>query len=87
MNNNEAKDNNPKVKVNFKMKDVHVGEMIRSELRKQGHTVNWLAEKVYCEKSNIYKLFHRKSIDLEQLMQISVILKHNFLRDCYEEKS
>lgn len=87
MNNNEAKDNNPKMKVNFKMKDVHVGEMIRSELHKQGHTVNWLAEKVYCEKSNIYKLFHRKSIDLEQLMQISEILKHNFLRDCYEEKS
>lgn len=72
---------------NFKMKDVHVGEMIRFEMRKQGRTVNWLAENICCEKSNIYKLFNRKSIDLDQLMKISEILKHNFLRDCYEEKS
>lgn len=68
------------------MKDVHVGEMIRQELRKQGRTVVWLASQVCCEKSNIYKLFGRKSIDLEQLMLISEILKHNFLRDCFEEK-
>lgn len=71
----------------FKMKNVHIGEMIRQELRKQGHTVNWLAEAICCEKSNIYKLFRRKSVDLDQLMTISEVLNHNFLRDCYEEKS
>ena len=72
--------------MNFIMKDVHVGEMIKLELRKQGRTVNWLASQIYCEKSNIYKLFRRKSIDLEQLMKVSEVLGHNFLRDCYEEK-
>jgi len=71
--------------MNFKMKDVHVGELIRTELRLQGRTVNWLAEQVCCEKSNIYKLFARKSVDLKQLMKISEVLKHNFLRDCFEE--
>ena len=70
----------------FIMKDVHVGKMIQDELRRQGRTVNWLAAQIYCEKSNIYNLFRRKSIDLEQLMKISEVLGHNFLRDCFDEK-
>lgn len=69
----------------FKMKDVHVGELIYAELKRQGRTVNWFASQIYCEKSNIYKLFRRKSIDLGQLMMISEVLNHNFLRDCFSE--
>ncbi len=65
------------------MKDVHIGQLIKSELKRQGRTVSWLAEKIFCEKSNIYKMFRRKSIDLEQLMRISEALNHNFLKDCY----
>ena len=71
----------------FEMKNIHVGNMIQTELKKQGRSVNWLAEQIYCEKSNVYKMFKRKSIDLEQLMLVSTVLKHNFLRDCYEEKA
>ncbi len=48
----------------FVMKDVHVGNMIHEELSRQGRTVAWLAKAICCEKSNIYKLFNRKSIDL-----------------------
>lgn len=65
------------------MKDVHIGQLIKSELKRQGRTVSWLAAKIFCEKSNVYKLFRRKSIDLEQLMRISEALNHNFLKDCY----
>lgn len=68
----------------FKMKDVHIGSMIKKELQKQGRTVNWFANEIYCEKSNVYKMFRRKSIDLLQLMKISEVLGHNFLKDCYE---
>lgn len=69
----------------FLMKDVHIGNMIKEELNSQGRSVNWLAKSIYCEKSNIYKMFKRKSIDLEQLMKISEVLGHNFLKDCFEE--
>lgn len=69
----------------FVMKDVHVGKMIRDELLRQGRTVNWFAKEICCEKSNVYKLFNRNSIDLRQLMKISEILNHNFLRDCYTD--
>ena len=68
------------------MKDVHVGKMIEAELDRQGRSVAWLAKEIYCEKSNIYKMFKRKSIDLLQLIHISEVLQHNFLRDCYEEQ-
>jgi ribosome biogenesis protein Nip4 len=69
----------------FKMKDVHIGNMIHEELLRQGRTVNWFAKEIYCEKSNIYKMFKRKSIDLAQLIKVSNALDHNFLKDCYEE--
>lgn len=71
--------------MSFTMKQVHIGQMIHEELRKQGRTVTWFAKEIYCEKSNIYKLFRRESIELAQLMKISVVLNHNFLKDCYEE--
>lgn len=70
----------------FQMKDFHIGKMIQDELSRQGRTVVWLAKEIYCEKSNVYKLFKRKSIDFEQLLKISEVLNHNFLNDCYEER-
>lgn len=70
----------------FQMKDFHIGKMIQDELSRQGRTVVWLAKAIYCEKSNVYKLFKRKSIDFEQLLKISEVLNHNFLNDCYEER-
>lgn len=65
-------------------KDLHIGNMIQSELERQGRSAAWLAKSIYCEKSNIYKLFKRESISVEQLMRISEVLNHDFLRDCYE---
>lgn len=71
--------------MNFTMKSVHIGDMIHKELVHQGRTVTWFAKEICCEKSNIYKMFKRESIDMHQLMKISEVLGHNFLRDCYEE--
>lgn len=66
------------------MKDVHIGQIIFEEMKRQGRSAGWLAEQIFCEKSNIYKLFRRKSIDLYQLMRISEVLNHNFLKDCFD---
>ena len=71
--------------MNFTMKDVHIGQLIQDELNRQGRTVNWFAKGICCEKSNVYKMFKRKSVNLAQLMKISEVLNHNFLKDCYEE--
>ena len=45
-----------------------------------------MAKSIYCEKSNIYKLFRRESIGIDQLMRISEAMGHDFLADCYEKK-
>ena len=67
-----------------KMKYVHIGNLIHGELKRQGRNAQWLANQIYCEKSNVYKMFKRKSIDLDQLIRISEALQHNFLKDCFE---
>ena len=68
------------------MNNVNIGELIHAEMVRQNRTVNWLAKEIYCEKSNVYKLFRRKSIDLAQVMRISEVLGHIFLRDCFTEE-
>ena len=67
-------------------KNLHIGNMIQQEMENQGRTVAWLAKSIYCEKSNIYKLFKRESIGSDQLMRISEVMGHDFLSDCYEIK-
>ena len=67
------------------MKDINIGNDIREELKRQGHTVVWFAEAIHSDRSNTYKMLKKRSIDLELLMQICELLKHDFLKD-YSEK-
>jgi hypothetical protein len=55
-----------------------IGKLIEKELRAQERTVSWLARQINCERSNVYKIFERDSIDTEQLMRISQALGKNF---------
>ncbi len=57
---------------------IHIGPLIESELHHQERTVTWLAGKLYCDRTNIYKIFKKKSIDTELLLRISVVLHYNF---------
>ena len=60
---------------------VHIGSLIEQEVRKQERTVTWLASKLHCDRTNIYKIFKKQSIDTQLLEQISIILQHNFFND------
>lgn len=57
---------------------VHIGEIIREELERQERSVSWLARKLYCDRTNVYKIFRRSTIDTDLLMRISVALEHDF---------
>lgn len=66
-----------------------LGETIREELERQERSVSWLAHKLYCDRSTVYRMFERNSIDTEMLLRVSVILKRNFFEDFtrrYEEQ-
>jgi hypothetical protein len=63
------------------MKSLHIGNMIRAELKAQGRTITWFAKAIHTDRSNVYKILKRDTIDLELLLRISKLLHHNFLRD------
>lgn len=57
---------------------VHIGKEIEAELRRQERSVSWLARKLVCDRSTIYAIFQRQSINTEVLLQISRELNVNF---------
>lgn len=57
---------------------MHIGNLIKEELERQERTVSWFARKLCCDRSNVYKLFKRSTIDTELLLRVSKILNYDF---------
>ena len=64
---------------------IHIGVEIKSELERQERSVSWFARKLCCERTNVYSIFKRKSIDTDMLTRISRILQRNFF-DLYDDE-
>lgn len=64
---------------------LHIGQIIEKELHRQERSVTWFANKLYCDRTNVYSIFKRQSIDTEQLLRISIILKYNFFKHYFRE--
>ena len=63
----------------------HIGQIIREELKQQGRTVTRLAKTINCDRTNIYNIFERESIDTNLLTRISKALNKNFFEILTEE--
>ena len=64
------------------MKDeIHIGKIIRKKMKEEGRAASWLAKKMNCDRSNVYKIFEKSNIDVALLLNISKILSHDFLND------
>ena len=59
---------------------IHIGNLIRDELRRSGHTNQWLADQLSVERSTVQRLFNKPSIDTQQLLLISTALNVDFFR-------
>lgn len=57
---------------------IHIGKIIEEEFYRQGRSVSWFAEQLYCDRSNVYNIFKRESIDTSLLSKISQTLNHDF---------
>ena len=64
---------------------IHIGSIIRDELRRQGHTNEWFADQIGVNVRTINKIFVKQSIDTQRLYQISKILKKDFFQ-VYSQK-
>ncbi len=58
-----------------------IGILIKEELEKQERSVSWFARKLSCDRSNVYRLFQKESIDTHLLARISLILNRDFFSD------
>lgn len=68
---------------------LHVGNMIKNELRKQGRSITWLSYQVNCTRMNLYKVFRRPWIYTDLLLEISEVLDYDFFKvysDYYQKR-
>lgn len=60
------------------MQQIHIGNLIRDELRRSGHTNEWLADQIGVNIRTVNKIFLKQTIDTLQLYQISKALDTDF---------
>ncbi len=57
---------------------MHIGNTIFEEVKRQGKTTVWLAKELSCNRTKVYRIYEKSSIDISLLMRISLILNFNF---------
>lgn len=53
---------------------IHIGHRIRDELCRQGHTNEWLADRIGVTTRTLQRLYNKPSIDTHLLFRISQTL-------------
>ena len=62
-----------------------IGSLIKKELELQERSISWLARKLSCDRTKVYRILQKHSIDTYDLARISIILSHDFFADLSEE--
>ncbi len=57
-----------------------IGQIIREELRRQGHTNEWLAERIHVHPRTVQKIFLKPTIDTQQLLIICQVMGVDFFQ-------
>lgn len=57
---------------------IHIGNLIREELRRQNRTNQWLADKLDIDRRTLQRLYNKPSMDTQQLLRISKVLGKDF---------
>ena len=60
--------------------ELHIGNIIKTDMHNQGRRAAWLAQRLHCDKSNIYKIYSRKNIDIQLLTKISKELDKDYFK-------
>lgn len=57
---------------------IHIGSIIKKKFEERGLSASWFAKELCCDRTNVYSIFKRESIDTALLEKISIILEHDF---------
>ena len=60
---------------------LHIGQMIKAVFDESGMSISEFARQIHLERTTVYSIFERPSIDSELLARISLVLNHNFLSE------
>ena len=60
------------------LQKIHIGEEIRKELNTKKRSINWLAEEINCDQSNLNKQLKRQHLTTKMLYDISIALDRDF---------
>lgn len=63
--------------------EIHIGSLIKEKVEERGLSISDFARLLHYERTNIYKIFKRRSIDVDLLIRISHVLEYDFLREVY----
>ena len=61
--------------------NLHIGHLIKSVFDESGMTISEFARQIHLERTTVYSIFERPTVDVLLLARISLVLKHNFLAD------
>ena len=62
----------------MKSNDIDIGKIIQKKIKEDGHSITWVARKMNCDRTNIYKIFQNSHINTLQLLRISKVLNYDF---------
>jgi len=65
------------------LSNVHIGKIIKEKLVEKSMTITAFAKSIDRERTTVYDIFERKSIDIELLIKISNVLEYDFIHHVY----
>lgn len=60
--------------------NIHIGHLIREQLKTDNRSVSWLAREIHCTRNNVYKIFNKPSLDGDLILKISIAMNYNFFQ-------
>jgi len=74
--------------------EIHIGKLIKKKMDEDGRKTKWLADKIHCNRNNIYRIYQQQHIDFELLLRICLHLEidlfinySEYLRELIKEKN
>ena len=65
------------------IQNTHIGSIIKKILSEKLMTIAEFAGKIHRERTIVYDIFERKSIDIDLLIKISNVLDYDFIHEVY----
>ena len=67
----------------MKKEKTHIGSIIEQKFRESSMTVQEFSNKINRERTTVYGIFKRETIDIETLIRISHALNFDFINEIY----